>query len=55
LITAPCYPHTLTEFASNEKTLPKIAEKYIDFSTNKLESFLKKKKLDINHTTFKII
>ena len=39
LITAPCYPHTLTKFASNEKTLPKIAEKYIDFSTKKLEPF----------------
>ena len=45
LITAPCYPHTLTKFASNEKTLPKIAEKYIDFSTKKLEPFLKKKKI----------
>ena len=44
LITAPCYPHTLTKFASNEKTLPKIAEKYIDFSTKKLEPFLKKEK-----------
>lgn len=45
LITAPCYPHTLTEFASNEKTLPKIAKKYIDFSTKKLEPFLRKNKI----------
>ena len=37
LITAPCYPHTLTKFAYKQKTLPKIAEKYIDFSTKKLE------------------
>ena len=45
LITAPCYPHTLTKFASDEKTLPKIARKYIDFSTKELESFLKRKKI----------
>lgn len=45
LITAPCYPHTLTEFAYKEKTLPKIAKKYIDFSTKKLEPFLKKNKI----------
>ena len=44
LITAPCYPHTLTEFALKEKTLPKIAKKYIDFSSKKLEPCLKKKK-----------
>ncbi len=44
LITAPCYPHTLTEFASKQKTLPKIAKKYIDFSTKKLEPFLKQKR-----------
>ena len=31
LITAPCYPHTLTEFAKNNNTLPKKAESYIDF------------------------
>ena len=31
LITAPCYPHTLTKFASNEKTLPKIAENILIF------------------------
>lgn len=43
LITAPCYPHTLTEFAKKQKTLPKIAENYINFSTKKLEIFLKKK------------
>ncbi len=45
LITAPCYPHTLTSFASHEKTLPKIARKYIDFSKKKLEPYLRKKKI----------
>ncbi len=40
LITAPCYPHTLTEFASSKGTLPKIAKKYIDFSKMELEKFL---------------
>ena len=45
LITAPCYPHTLTSFASHERTLPKIARKYIDFSTKKLEPYLKRKKI----------
>ena len=40
LITAPCYPHTLTKFALHEKTLPKIAKKYIDFSSKKLSLFL---------------
>jgi len=44
LVTAPCYPHTLTEFASKEKTLPKIAKKYIDFASKKLEPYLKKKR-----------
>lgn len=44
LITAPCYPHTLTEFAKENKSLPKIAENYIDFSTKKLEVHLKKKR-----------
>ena len=44
LITAPCYPHTLTEFALREKTLPSIAKKYIDFSSKKLSVFLRQKK-----------
>ena len=44
LITAPCYPHTLTEFALREKTLPSIAKKYIDFSSQKLSVFLRQKK-----------
>lgn len=44
LVTAPCYPHTLTKFALKEKTLPRIAKKYIDFSSKKLEPYLKKKK-----------
>ena len=43
LITAPCYPHTLTEFAKKTKTLPHQAEKYIDFGKKKLEPFIKKK------------
>ena len=41
LITAPCYPHTLTEFALKEKTLPDIAKKYIDFSYKTTRSFFK--------------
>ena len=44
LITAPCYPHTLTEFALSKGTLPKIAKRYIDFSKMKLEKFLKSSK-----------
>ena len=43
LLLLSCYPHTLTEFASHQKTLPKIAKKYIDFSSKKLEVYLKKK------------
>ncbi len=53
LITAPCYPHTLTEFASHQKTLPKIAKKYIDFSSKKLEVYLKKKKINKRILNFK--
>ena len=53
LITAPCYPHTLTEFASSQKTLPKIAKKYIDFSQKNLEKFLKKKKIKYKSYNFK--
>ena len=44
LITAPCYPHTLIEFADKQKTLPKEVKKQINFSTKKLEKFLLKKK-----------
>lgn len=55
LITAPCYPHTLTEFAQKQKTLPKIAKNYIDFSTNKLENHLKKKKYKKKFYNFKNI
>lgn len=55
LITAPCYPHTLTEFALKEKTLPKIAKKYIDFSSKKLEPYLKKKKYNRKVLNFRNI
>lgn len=55
LITAPCYPHTLTEFALAQRTLPKIAKKYIDFSRNNLEKFLKKKKIKFQSYNFKNI
>jgi len=55
LITAPCYPHTLTEFAKKQKTLPKIAENYINFSTQKLEIFLKKNKYKHKIYNFKNI
>lgn len=55
LITAPCYPHTLTEFALKEKTLPKIAKKYIDFSSKELEKFLKLKKYNKKVYNFKNI
>ena len=53
LITAPCYPHTLTEFASHQKTLPKIAKKYIDFSSKNIEVYLKKKKINKRIFNFK--
>lgn len=59
LITAPCYPHTLTEFAKRYKSLPKKAESYIDFGSKKLESFLKNKRKKIylfkNKLTFKTV
>ncbi len=55
LITAPCYPHTLTEFALKEKTLPSKAKKYIDFSSKKLEPFLKKNKFSKKIYNFKNI
>ena len=45
LITAPCYPHTLIEFADKHKILSKEVKKQIDFSSQKLEKFLLKKKI----------
>ena len=53
LITAPCYPHTLTEFALHQNTLPKIAKKYIDFSSKNLEVYLKKKKIKTKILNFR--
>ena len=53
LITAPCYPHTLTEFALKQKTLPNIAKKYIDFSSKQLEVFLKLSKCKTKIYNFK--
>ena len=53
LITAPCYPHTLTEFALKQKTLPDIAKKYIDFSSKQLEVFLKLSKCKTKIYNFK--
>ena len=55
LITAPCYPHTLTEFALKQKTLPNIAKKYIDFSSKQLEVFLKLSKCKTKIYNFKNI
>ena len=45
LITAPCYPHTLIEFADKHRILSKEVKKQIDFSSQKLEKFLLKKKI----------
>ena len=53
LITAPCYPHTLTKFALKQKTLPNIAKKYIDFSSKQLEVFLKLNKCKTKIYNFK--
>ena len=53
LITAPCYPHTLTKFALKQKTLPNIAKKYIDFSSKQLEVFLKLSKYKTKIYNFK--
>ena len=53
LITAPCYPHTLTEFALKQKTLPVIAKRYIDFSSKQLEVFLKLTKCKAKIYNFK--
>ncbi len=47
LITAPCYPHTLTEFAKKNKTLSRKAESYINFGLRKLEPYIKKKEKKI--------
>ena len=55
LITAPCYPHTLTEFALSNQTLPKTAKKYIDFSKMKLEKFLKTSKINSKSYNFRNI
>ena len=55
LITAPCYPHTLVEFANKQKTLPKEVKRQIDFSTKSLENFLKKNKIKANFFNFRNI
>jgi len=55
LITAPCYPHTLTEFAKKQKTLKRTAENYIDFSTKKLEPFIKKNRIKNKKYNFRNI
>ena len=55
MITAPCYPHTLIEFADKQKTLPKEVKKQINFSTKKLEKFLLKKKIKNQVFKFKNI
>ena len=55
LITAPCYPHTLIEFANRQKILPKEVKKQIDFSSQKLEKFLLKKKIKNKVFKFKNI
>ena len=55
LITAPCYPHTLIEFADKHKILPKEVKKQIDFSSQKLEKFLLKKNIKNKVFRFKNI
>lgn len=55
LITAPCYPHTLIEFAKKQKTLPDEVRKQINFSTELLEKFLKKNKINTNYFNFRNI
>ena len=55
LITAPCYPHTLTEFAKKNKTLSKKAESYINFGVKKLEPYIKKKEKKIYHFKNKLL
>ena len=55
LITTPCYPHTLTEFAKKNKTLSKKAESYIDFGVKKLEPYIKKKEKKIFYFKNKLL
>ena len=55
LITAPCYPHTLTEFAKKNKTLSKKAESYINFGVEKLEPYIKKKEKKIFYFKNKLL
>jgi len=55
LITAPCYPHTLIEFAEKLKILPREVKKQINFSSMQLEKFLKKKKIKNRIYDFKNI
>ena len=55
LITAPCYPHTLIEFARKEKTLPEEVKKQIDFSTKLLEKFLINKRIKTTIFNFRNI
>ena len=55
LITAPCYPHTLIEFADKQKTLPKEVKKQINFSKKNLEKFFLKKKIKNQVFKFKNI
>ena len=51
LITAPCYPHTLIEFADKQKILSNEVKRQINFSSKKLEKFLFKK--NIRNKVFK--
>ena len=55
LITAPCYPHTLIEFADKQKILTNEVKKQINFSSQKLEKFLLKKKIKNKVFKFKNI
>ena len=55
LITAPCYPHTLIEFADKQKILSNEVKRQINFSSQKLEKFLLKKKVKNKVFRFKNI
>ena len=55
LITAPCYPHTLIEFADKQKILSNEVKRQINFSSKKLEKFLSKKKIKKKIFKFKNI
>ena len=55
LITAPCYPHTLIEFADKQKILSNEVKRQINFSSKKLEKFLSKKKIKNKIFKFKNI